>query len=91
MRIRLIKNGTANGDGWASEFNVSALNEVIVYYDDGSADSDYFQNVEILLSNGVWIGLKEALGLHLVIPDNYHRYFREPRSELERERGWFDA
>jgi len=88
MKIRLVDQ--PNVTGHASEFNTSALNEVIVYYDDGSADSEYFHNLQVFLTNQTWIGLKEAFGLHLVIPDNYNRYFREPRSELERDRGWFD-
>jgi len=90
MRARLIAD-RENTEGWSTEFNTHSLNEVIVYFDDGDADSMFFQDVEVLLSNQVWIGLKEALGLHLVIPDNYNRYFREPRSELEREKGWYDS
>ena len=83
-------NSNPRVEGWSNEFNTSSLNEIIVYYDDGDASSEYFQDVNVLLSNGVWTGLKEALGLHLVIPNNYNTHFREPVNEVERDRGWYD-
>jgi len=88
MRVRLTENPET--EAWSSGFNTHSLGEVIIYFDEGDADSEYIRNLDVLLSNGKWMPFRTAFTLHLVIPDNYNRSFREPRSEAERERGWYD-
>lgn len=89
MRVRLANTHEALGH--SSEFNTSSLSEVIVYYDDGGADSEYMQALEVWLSNQTWVNMRDAFAEKQLICDNYNRYFREPKNDDEMLRGWFDA
>lgn len=70
--------------GW--QFNVHALFEVIVYFED---DSDTIPGSELEVElHGEWIALGQAFRDKLLITDNYNTCFFEPASEAERERGY---
>ena len=63
MKARLINNPKITGS--ASEFNIASLAEVIMYFDDGSADSMFSSDIEILI-NEEWIPLDIAFKDELV-------------------------
>ena len=63
MKARLITNPEIIGD--TSRFNVASLAEVIMYFDDGSADSMFPSDIEILI-NQEWIPLDIAFKDELV-------------------------
>ena len=63
MKARLITNSWIIGD--TSRFNVSSLAEVIMYFDDGSVDSMFPSDIEILI-NEEWIPLDIAFKDELV-------------------------
>lgn len=83
--------------GVSSEFNVHSLSELILYFDEGDATSEDFELLEVLIENpviagvdsGTWMDFRQALQERFVIPDNYNRYFREPLTIRERDRGWY--
>ena len=68
-----------------SRFNVSALAEV-----DMGDDSAYFSDLDVQLSSGEWKDLSQAFKDRDLIHDNYNTWFREPKTEEERSRGYFD-
>lgn len=63
MKARLITNPEITGD--TSRFNIASLAEVIMYFDDGSADSMFPSDIEILI-NQEWIPLDIAFKDELV-------------------------
>lgn len=63
MKARLINNPKITGS--TSEFNIASLAEVIMYFDDGSADSMFPSDIEILI-NEEWIPLNIAFRDKLV-------------------------
>ncbi len=74
----------------AAQLNENGLGEIIVYYDDGSASSDYIKEYEVELPNGSWKSLSRAMKDHDVITDNYNKYLAFPQNSVDRERGWYD-
>src|SRR5690606_11492436 len=89
MRLR---HRTTQVNCYSSDLNTNALGEIVVYYDDGGADSDYISNYDVLLKTGPragqWIPLTEAFKHHDVIVDNYNTRFGEPLADADRERGY---
>lgn len=75
--------------GSSNTFNEHGLGEVIVYYNDGSMDSEYIRNLNVILESGENMNMSEAFRLKRLIPNNYNTYFGEPRTELEYNRGWY--
>jgi len=63
MKARLITNPEITGD--TSRFNVASLCEVVMCFDDGSADSMFPSDIEILI-NQEWIPLDIAFKDELV-------------------------
>lgn len=63
MKARLITNPEITGD--TSRFNVASLGEVIMYFDDGSADSMFPSDIEVFV-NQEWIPLDIAFKDELV-------------------------
>lgn len=63
MKARLITNPEITGD--IGRFNVASLSEVIMYFDDGSADSMFPSDIEVFV-NQEWIPLDIAFKDELV-------------------------
>ena len=63
MKAGLITNPEITGD--TSRFNVASLGEVIMYFDDGSADSMFPSDIEVFV-NQEWIPLDIAFKDELV-------------------------
>jgi len=89
MKVRYIKNKEITGS--ASKLN--GMGEVIVQFDDGSADSELVSELEVLVEIEikdikVWVSLSKAFKHHLVITDNHNTEFFEPENEEEKKRGY---
>ena len=88
MIIRYIDKPELTGT--TGSFNISGIGEVIVYYDIGDCSSEFINNLEVYLTYPQkWYNMQKAFKDKLIIPDNYNTYFREPRSDLERSKGYF--
>ena len=76
MKARLIKNPEITGS--TEPFNINSLSEVIMYFDDGSADSMFSSDIEVLV-NSEWIPLDIAFkdGLVEISDDNTVFYERK--------------
>lgn len=88
MKARTKNEDGTYAEGWCSQFNTHSTCEAIMGWADGDQDSMYMKDIEIQLTDGTWINLREALQTNKVIPDNYNTYFREPRDDGERQRGY---
>ena len=95
MRVRYKNNPEITG--WAERLNTSALDEVLLNFDDGDATSEYFRELEVLLQKplptsdhvaGEWVPLSVALSTHDVVSDNYNTRIFEPSTEEDRARGF---
>lgn len=87
MKIRNKKTGEV---GSAREFNTSSLSEILVFFENGGADSDYIQNYDVFLeSKQEWKDMSEAFKDKDLIIDNHNTYFAEPQNEEDRKRGYF--
>lgn len=74
---------------WSSQLNMGGLGEVIVWFDDGSADSEYSSALEVYLeTQDRWISLNEAFRRHDLITDDRGSRFFEPPTDEDRERGY---
>lgn len=80
MKVRYKLTGT---EADASRFNVHALAEVLT-----GDDSAFISDLDIWI-NGQWKDMREAFKDRDIIPDNYNTFFGEPKSEEDRERGYF--
>lgn len=78
MRVR--RRGEREACGWSSEFNVHALGEVIVQFDEGDADSEFIRDYEVLTRRG-WVSLTAALSDGLLAVDDLNTRFYEPKEE----------
>ena len=84
MKVRLIKNNKIEFD--AKGFNVHAMCEIDVY-----EDSIPCSELEIFIdSKQEWKNLHQAFKDGDIVRDNYNQYFREPKTEEERKRGWYE-
>ncbi|BBB91034.1 MAG TPA: hypothetical protein PKA28_10705 [Methylomusa anaerophila] len=87
MKVRSKKTGDL---GYSSKFNLHAMSEIIVYFEEGDCDSAYIDEYDVFLeSTKTWKPLNEAFRDRDIITDNYNSEFREPRDAVERERGWY--
>ncbi len=85
MRVRFTDNPTI--EGFSGRFNIASIDEVIVGFDVGGADSCYIRDLDIQIGDE-WMTLQEAFKNHDVIIDNYNTHFFEPRNQEDRERGY---
>jgi len=86
LNVRNKKTGTT---GTASEFNLHAASEIIVYFDD-DCSTEFIRDYEVQLSSGEWKDMREAFRNRDIIPDDLNMHFREPQNDEERKRGWCD-
>lgn len=84
MRIRYKNNHSTTG--FANEFNTYGMGEVIVYFDEGDATSEYIRELEVEV-NGEWIDMKQAFRDKILMSDNYDVRFGIP-TDKDRERGY---
>jgi hypothetical protein len=85
MKFRDKNNQECTG----SRFNLSALSELIVYYEDGECDSISTSELIVFLEKKrKWKSLYKAMKDHDIITDNYNTYILEPSTFLDRERGY---
>ena len=80
MRIRYKKTGT---EADSSRFNVHAIAEVLT-----GDDSAYISDLDIWI-DGEWKDMGQAFKDRDIIPDNYNTFFGPPRTDEDRERGYF--
>ena len=75
---------------FARRFNVSALNEVICEWADGSADSMFIRDLDIFIEadNIGWKDLRDAFTDKDIIIDNYNTCFFEPTTGEDKVRGY---
>lgn len=88
-KVRFKNNHSASG--FAREFNVHGLDEVIVGFDDeGGMDSCFIKDLEVFIeARQEWKDMSAAFRDRDLIPDNYNTRFAEPRSEAERAQGYY--
>jgi len=72
---------------WSGQFNVASLSEIIVTYEDGSADSAFRKDWDAFVG-GQWKDLRQAFRDHDLVTDNYNTRFFEPSCGEDRERGF---
>lgn len=87
MKVR--KKDDHNYVGVSNSFNPSGMGEILIYFEEGDADSDYISQYEVQLSDGNWKDMRQAFKDKDLISDNYNRCFAEPRNEEDRERGYY--
>lgn len=83
MKVRYKKTGE---EASSSGFNIHAINEVLT-----GEDSAYIHELDVWLTKTTppgWKDMREAFRDHDLITDNYNRYFFEPWTEEDRERGF---
>jgi len=85
-----VRNKNTGALGYSSKFNMHAMAEIIVCFDEGDCDSDFISNYDVFLKvKNIWKSMNEAFRDKDVITDNYNSEFMEPRNEAERKRGWY--
>lgn len=83
MKLRYLESKKEIGN--FSRFNVVAMSEI-----DVGDDSVFIKDLECWVeSKQAWMPLSEAFAQSLVIVDNYNTYFREPKNEEEKSRGYY--
>ena len=75
--------------GSSSQFNVAGIDEVIVNFPEGDADSFSIGDLEVEIE-GHWVSMREAFQEHALVTDNFNCFFFEPRTDFGREHGWED-
>lgn len=71
----------------SSRFNVHALSEV-----DVGDDSAFFDELDVFLeSTGEWKDMRQAFKDRDLIPNDHNTHFAEPRTDADRQRGWYDG
>jgi hypothetical protein len=93
MKCRLKKRPEATGHTMG--LNKHSMSEVIVGFDDregagGDMDSCFGSELEVQLRDGRWKELYLALNDRDVVVNNMNWDFREPMSEEEKKRGYYD-
>jgi hypothetical protein len=87
MKVRLRKDHKVTGQ--SSTFNMSAIDEVKVYFDIDDVDSCFVKEIDVFITKtSKWKSLYEAFKDHDVITDNYNSHFFEPKNEEDRKRGY---
>ena len=75
-----IRYKSTNSIGWASQFNLSALNEVIVMFDEGDADSAYVSDLDVYLPDKGWKDMRAAFKDGDIETDDLNTCFFEARA-----------
>jgi len=83
-----IRNKETKNIAWSDRFNEHGIDEIIVCFPDGDMSSEYIRDYEVQLSNDTWVDMKKAFSDKDLITDNYDRYFLEPPTETDRQRGY---
>lgn len=87
MKVRLKAKPEVTGS--SDSFNVHALAEILVNFDnDQGASSEYIKDYEVLLSDGNWHDMGVAFEQHFLITDNFNTGFFEPKNEEDQIRGF---
>lgn len=84
MKVRTKKD---LGECFSTNFNTSTFGEVIVHFDDGSADSMFISELDVYLKSG-WKDMRQAFKDRDLIPDNLNTCFFEPLTPEDRQRGF---
>ena len=82
-----LRNKLTNEECSSGEFNIHSICEIIVYYKD-DCESDFASNYDVLLPNGEYKDLLQAIRDHDVIIDNYNTRFFFPSNDEDRKRGY---
>jgi len=80
MRVRYKNTG---GETYSSHFNMHGLGEVLT-----EDDSVFISELDVYV-NGDWKDMQQAFRDKDLISDNYFTWFRESRTEEERQKGYF--
>ena len=87
MKVRDKKTGAI---GSSNKFNLHAMSEIMVGFDDGDCDSAFISDYDVFLDTPkVWKPMNEAFRDKDIITDNYNSEFREPRDVIEKARGYY--
>lgn len=88
MKVRKI--GT-EAECTAINFNMVGIGEMIVYFPEGDASSEFIRDYEVWLeASQEWKNMNQAFRDHDLITDNYNVRFFEPITLKEREQGFRD-
>lgn len=88
--MKLRKKDKPEITGYSDDFNEHSLNEIIVYFEDGDASSEYIRDYEVFLEKtSEWKDMNTAFDNRDLIPNNYNTAFSEPKTEEDRERGYY--
>ncbi len=89
MRARIKHKDGSYTMGYASSLNTSSVEEILMQFDTGDADSVYIRELEVLIGDE-WVPLREAMSgpPYRAITDNYNTRIFEPADDQERQRGW---
>jgi hypothetical protein len=88
MKIRNKSNGDIS---FSSQFNIHGMSQIIVYFEEGDCSSEYIKDYDVFIERyNDWFDMHEAFNTGMIISDNYDTCFREPISDLEKKRGYFD-
>jgi len=84
-----IRQKETNEIGSSSTFNLNAMNEILVYFED-SMDTDYPSNYDFYIESiSEWVSYARAFGdENLIITDNENTCFFEPENEEDKQRGY---
>ncbi len=85
MKVRLIKNKEITGT--SNKFNTTDYNEVLMYFDNEGASSEFISDIEVKIKDE-WIPLSEAFKQKLLITNNYNTEFFEPINNEEKDKGY---
>lgn len=86
MKVRQKETGNL---GVSGNFNMQALAEIIVGFDEGDMDTMYISDFDTYLEQKEeWKDLSQAFKDRDVITDNYNTRFFEPSREEDRKRGY---
>jgi hypothetical protein len=75
MDVRKKSDHTVTG--FSGQFNISALDEIVVYFDIGDASSEYIGDYQVQLHDGTWKDLDQAFKDGDVVPNDTNTYFYE--------------
>lgn len=81
MRLRYKSTGTETA---GSRFNVHALAEVLT-----GDDTISIKDLDVFIPDKGWVDMSQAFKDKDIIPDNYNEFFGVPKTEEDKERGYF--
>lgn len=69
---------------YTNSLNIHGLSEVNM-----GDDLAFIKDLEVQLSSGEWKCMSQAFRDRDIITDNYNQWFREPKNQEEKERGFY--